>query len=747
MSVSQNGPRAATNSAHIYTVADVAAKLNLRLQPNGKYCGAVEGTGTTKDGFVLNPEGNAFTNGGDKFTSAQVAERAGIAPDQYAPYVEFKARNGSSVTSYPRPPKTTPKAVKSPANAPFDWALAQTFDYTDEAGELLYQVGRIGDGAAKRISQRRPDGNDGYIYGLGAGFYDPATRDGKPAWYQVKPNEQPKKGAREFPDVQRVLYQLPDVLRAQTVFICEGEKAVESLNTQLKSDGVFGEIVATTNPHGGGKWHDEFAVALDGKTVCVLPDNDEPGLKHADEVCRSCASAGAVVKRVELPDLPTKGDVADYLSNGGSVENIVALMRAAPVWTPAAPVNEMFEAFTFTDLARLPRPEWLVRGLLVENTISVLSADGGSFKSFFALDMALSVATGTEFHGREVKRGAVVYVAAEGFYTVYERALAWSQVRGVALPENFHILRAPVNVSDAAQVAKFAAQFRELAPVFTVLDTLSQNALGLNENANEEMARFMAGMAATGAAIGAHVMAVHHNAKATGQFRGAGAIKNNVDAHISLDRPDENQTVVFVRCEKQRGRPFEAFALSGNVVETELYDEHGDVVTSLVFEATGAEVGPKSAQHPNAQRADKTRARLLEIFDKCAIAGAEFGGVKIGFWREAVEEADPPICEKRTFWKYRKVLENDGTIEQCGAHNGSALFRRAAPTATTATTAKCSSDSAPNTDCNNCNNPLGVAVSAVGGNAPQQQQQKRAKNSPDAEPYKSATPDNVVGAI
>ena len=392
-----------------------------------------------------------------------------------------------------------------------------------------------------------------------------------------------------------------------------------------------------------------------------------------------------------------------------------------------------------------------MRGLLVESTISVLSADGGSFKSFFALDLALSIATGADFHGREVKQGAVIYVAAEGFYTLPERALAWSQVRGVELPENFHILRAPVNVSAPAQVAKFAAQFRELAPAFAVLDTLSQNAIGLNENANDEMARFMSGMAATGAATGAHVMAVHHNAKASGAFRGASVIRNNVDAHISLDRPEGDEcNTVFVRCEKQRGRPFEAFALRGEVVALPIADEFGDAITSLVFEETGEEVAAK--KHPNAVRADVTSEKLLALFD--ALSQETPDGVKVGTWAgRAIKSDENPngVCSSGTFWGRLKIFkgedkkQSEPQIEQCGWHGNAEIWQRCEVTPTTPTTpngVSCSEGQTPSPNySNNSNNPLGVGVVGVDGVGAETEKkstrQKRAKNSADAEPYKA----------
>jgi hypothetical protein len=393
--------------------------------------------------------------------------------------------------------------------------------------------------------------------------------------------------------------------------------------------------------------------------------------------------------------------------------------RAAQIVNVAVDAAQpAYETFTFKSMADLPRSLWLIRGLLLEKISSVLSADSGNFKSFIALDMALCIATGREFFGREVKQGAVVYVAAEGFYTLLDRATAWAQHHECELPENFHILKVPINLADAVTVQKFSQHIEGIAPAFVVLDTLSQCAIGANENANEQMADFIRGMMAVCDKIGAHVQVLHHNAKSTGTFRGAGSIKANVDAHISLDRPEgDEENIIFVRCEKQRGRPFEAFALRGHEVTLPHEDEYGDPITSLVFDVCGDEVAAKIAKHPSSKRADKTRDALMEIFDRVAIESIEYGGVKVGFWKEAVENTKPAVCSTATFWAYRKKLEKDGLIEQCGSHKNSVLFQRPSLTPSTPSTPNWSSKSSPNSKSEEyskySNNPLGVGVLGV----------------------------------
>ena len=69
--------------------------------------------------------------------------------------------------------------------------------------------------------------------------------------------------------------------------------------------------------------------------MVILPDNDQPGRDHAQKVARSLHGIAASVKIVELPDLPAKGDVSDWLDAGGTVEYLQVLVELAPEFDPA----------------------------------------------------------------------------------------------------------------------------------------------------------------------------------------------------------------------------------------------------------------------------------------------------------------------------------------------------------------------------------------------------------------------------
>jgi len=94
-------------------------------------------------------------------------------------------------------------------------------------------------------------------------------------------------------------------------------------------------LTATTNAGGAGKWRKEYSAALRGANVVILPDNDEPGQGHARKVSQGLLGKAKSIKVLNLPDLPPKGDVSDWLAAGGTADQLIALAEAAPNWTPS----------------------------------------------------------------------------------------------------------------------------------------------------------------------------------------------------------------------------------------------------------------------------------------------------------------------------------------------------------------------------------------------------------------------------
>ncbi|MBI4491930.1 MAG: AAA family ATPase [Chloroflexi bacterium] len=208
-----------------------------------------------------------------------------------------------------------------------------------------------------------------------------------------------------------LVYRLPEVLAADpsaTVFVVEGEKDVDNL-------AALG-LAATCNPGGAGKWVDRHSDYLRGRRAVVLPDNDKPGRKHAQQVARSLHGVAASIKVLELPGLPPKGDVSDWIAAGGTAETLAELVQAARRWSPATeqPGNGLV-TFTAADLLsmELPEPKWAVAGVIPEG-LTVLGGKPKLGKSWFGLGLGVAVASGGRAVGKiEVAAGDVLVLALE----------------------------------------------------------------------------------------------------------------------------------------------------------------------------------------------------------------------------------------------------------------------------------------------------------------------------------------------
>jgi hypothetical protein len=168
------------------------------------------------------------------------------------------------------------------------------------------------------------------------------------------------------------IYRLPAVLEAagtRLVMVCEGEKDCDAL-------AAFG-AVATCNPEGASgaasAYTTERWAALARTHVVIFPDNDDPGRKHAQRVAEACYPLAASVRVIDLPDLPEKGDVSDWLGRGGTLEALGALVSSSPIWTPTP--TEIVGVAPIVD-PRRPRPlsmnDWLEEAQAMTEEVKVI---------------------------------------------------------------------------------------------------------------------------------------------------------------------------------------------------------------------------------------------------------------------------------------------------------------------------------------------------------------------------------------
>ncbi len=267
-------------------------------------------------------------------------------------------------------------------------SILKTYDYTDETGKLLFQAVRYED---KGFSQRRPNDNGGWIWNLEG--------------------------------VRKVVYRLPELLKASKqdwIFIVEGEKDCDRL-CELG-------FVATTCPMGAGKWREEYNEHFQTRLVVIIPDNDQAGKKHARQVAESLHGIAAEVRIVELPGLPGKGDLSDWLDSGHQATELLKLIDDSKPYKPDRTTQKHTRSDRDSEYIIKPvivkledvepqKVEWLWDNRFPLGKLSMLVGDPGLGKSFLTLYIAAQVTTGRLWADDPFKqpilKGSVIILSAE----------------------------------------------------------------------------------------------------------------------------------------------------------------------------------------------------------------------------------------------------------------------------------------------------------------------------------------------
>lgn len=267
--------------------------------------------------------------------------------------------------------------------------IVAAYDYTDEAGKLLFQVVRFD---PKGFKQRRKD---------------PSSMDG---WnWSTK-------------GVRRVPFHLPQLLAAvkdgRPVFIVEGEKDVLTLENA--------GFAATCNPGGAGKWQSEYGKYFKGAAVIVIADKDKPGRDHAADVAAKLQGTAATVKVIELPDVDGKPvkDASDWFAAGGDAFTLDDLAQSAPdVTATDHPWMALVEDGAEMAVEQLPELVQVVEGIVGERSKLAIVSSAKSFKTWLTIYLALSISHGLTFLRFPASRRRVIYFNLELKGETFKRRL------------------------------------------------------------------------------------------------------------------------------------------------------------------------------------------------------------------------------------------------------------------------------------------------------------------------------------
>jgi putative DNA primase/helicase len=384
-----------------------------------------------------------------------------------------------------------------------------------------------------------------------------------------------KRGKAAMPEV-RPLYNLPALKGATMVILVEGEKSAQAL--------IDLGYVATTAMGGANTKDDKTDwTPLQGKEVILWPDADQAGQIWLQHVGRTLHGIASQCRTVAPPEgVPEGWDAADAKEDG---TNIAGLLNAAL----QAKRQPRFKILTLDELDEQPEPEWLIDSYLTTNGLCLLYGASGSFKSFIALDIGLTIAHGLPWCDRTTKQQAVVYIAAEGGFGLNKRIRAWHKSHALERAKNFFVLPSAVNLLDPkADVADLIEDIRDalggLILGMVVIDTLARSFVGGDENQAKDMNAFIANCDRIREAFQCLTMPIHHTGKDVEKgARGSSSLRAAVDTEIWAKRIGTSNRVIL-SCTKQKDAE-EADKIYMETVPVEIVSRDGEILKSAVVKA------------------------------------------------------------------------------------------------------------------------------------------------------------------
>lgn len=330
-----------------------------------------------------------------------------------------------------------------------------------------------------------------------------------------------------------------------------------------------------------------------------------------------------------VSDTPLNSNSKVLYDNNAGVATLRAIVNKAN-----AKVNRNRRLFSdITDLTKnISAPDYLIDELIEMDTNGAIIGASAVGKSFVAISMAASVATGTMFAGKDVQQGAVLYLAGEGMNGITRRFAGWMKHTGIQIPRgSIHVSNKTIYMdAEGASTLLSETPDMEQGIKLVVIDTLARHMTG-EENSNRDMSAFIAEVDKIREEHGCVVLIVHHTGHSSDKShrgRGASAFYASLDFEFLLNG-DKKGAGTIEGTKNKEGAIYPKRAFSLVPVELDgITNTKGGPVTTAVVEWNDFCEGPSDAdkvkKHSKAYLSLKNA--LNEHYD--------YSGITIEKWRE-----------------------------------------------------------------------------------------------------------------
>ncbi len=259
----------------------------------------------------------------------------------------------------------------------------------------------------------------------------------------------------------------------------------------------------------------------------------------------------------------------------------------------------------------LQPPPQIVENVLTAGGMSMFFGESNSGKSYLAIHLAICVSLGLPWLGRKTRQGAVLYIAAEGAWSIRLRLAAhrkhFDREIGTfgLIPQVLSLLDPSADVDNLIELVKVRLARIGEPVVLVVIDTVARVMGGGDENAAQDMSRLVGAGDRIREETGAHLLYIHHAGKdASRGARGHSSLRAALDTEIEVTADEATKTHT-AHVTKQRDLPSKGDRLSAQFISVELgVDQWGGAVTACaVIDSEQPSNGDKPRQMTPTQRA------------------------------------------------------------------------------------------------------------------------------------------------
>ena len=399
----------------------------------------------------------------------------------------------------------------------------------------------------------------------------------------------------------------------------------------------------------------------------ICADNDKwtsgnPGRTKAKEAANIVSGIVAYPK-FKQPDIGKHGKLTDW-NDFHKLYGLNAVRKS--LQHKISKVKRNRSLFSdITDLTKnISAPDFLIDELVELDTIGAIIGASSVGKSFVAISMAASVATGTMFAEKSVQQGAVLYLAGEGMNGITRRFSGWEKYTGIQIPKgSIHVSHKTISMDDKGASSLLAAtEDMDHDIKLVVVDTLARHMTG-EENSNRDMSTFIAAVDTIREEHGCAVLIIHHTGHSndkSNRARGASAFYASLDFEF-LMKKNKNGARTIEGTKNKEGSIYSQRGFSLVPVELDgITDTKGNPVTTAVVEWNDFCGEPSDVDQVN----EPSKAYLN--LKNALTEHGDYKGISVENWRHCSYRNSGGInkdSKRSEFHRHKNQLIETGVIE------------------------------------------------------------------------------------